>query len=144
MKPKEKGSPAGRPQTHCRQKTFEFQACDGRKVVADLTGGELSSDAGALLLRQPGRTMGLGRAAAACFHDRRDPDLIGHSVEQLLAQRIHALATGCEDLNDHDRLRHATLFALCAGRPGLKPGAPASDAQPAGTPGGPLGSALSS
>ncbi|MDR2676405.1 MAG: transposase [Opitutaceae bacterium] len=88
-------------------------------------GRNLSSDAGALLLRQPGHSMGLGRAAGACFHGRRNPGLIKHGVGRLLAQRIHALAPGCGDLNDHEHLRHATLFAPCAGEPGLKPGAPA-------------------
>jgi hypothetical protein len=37
-------------------------------------------------------------------------------VEQLCAQRLHALALGYEDLNDHQDLRCDPLFAVCAGK----------------------------
>jgi hypothetical protein len=87
-----------------------------RQVQADFSGGHLSSDGGVLLLRQMDRRLGLCRALAQCFTDRRDPLLIDHSVEQLLAQRIHALALGYEDLNDHDTLRLDPLLAVAAGK----------------------------
>ena len=38
--------------TGCGQSGFEFQALGERKVVADFSGGTLSSDGGVLLLRQ--------------------------------------------------------------------------------------------
>lgn len=55
--------------------------------------------------------MGLTRLLAGCFVDRRDPDLITHSVQTLVSQRVFALALGYEDLNDHDRLRHDPLLS---------------------------------
>jgi len=83
-----------------------------RKVVARFDGGTITSDGGGLLLRETERLTGIIHQFAECFTDHRDPDLIEHSVEQLLAQRIYALALGYEDLNDHDDLRHDPLLAV--------------------------------
>jgi len=81
-------------------------------VVADFTGGTLSSDGGVLLLRQVDQALGVTRMLAGCFHDRRDARWVDHSVSQLLAQRLYGLALGYEDLNDHARLRHDPLLAV--------------------------------
>ncbi len=93
-----------------------FDDLGPRQLQADFSGGHLSSDGGVLLLRQMDHRLALCRALAQCFTDRRDPDLIDHSVEQLLAQRIHARALGYEDLNDHDTLRLDPLLAVAAGK----------------------------
>ena len=80
--------------------------------MAHFNGGNICSDAGGLLLRQTEETTGIIRKFAACFTDHRDPDLIEHTVKELLAQRIYALALGYEDLNDHDELRNDPLLAV--------------------------------
>jgi len=80
-------------------------------VVADFSGGTLSSDGGQLLLRQIDRGLGVTAPLAQCFGDRRDQRFVDHSVQQLLAQRIYALALGYEDLNDHEQLRRDPLLA---------------------------------
>jgi hypothetical protein len=49
-------------------------------------------------------------------HDHRDPERVEHSVPELLAQRVFALALGYEDLNDHDTLRHDPLLAVLVGK----------------------------
>jgi hypothetical protein len=85
-------------------------------VVATFDGGTISTDGGALLLREAERLTGIIAGFAACFTDHRDPELIEHSVEHLVAQRIYALALGYEDLNDHDQLRHDPLLAVLAGK----------------------------
>jgi hypothetical protein len=87
-----------------------------RQVLADFDGGDISSDGGALLLRETERLTGIIRQFAACFTDHRDPDLIEHSVEELLAQRVYGLALGYEDLNDHDDLRRDPLLATVVGK----------------------------
>lgn len=102
--------------TDCNQKTFEFQAANSRKIVAHFNGGNISSDAGGLLLKQTEQTTGIIAQFAACFTDHRDPDLIEHTVEELIAQRIFALALGYEDLNDHDELRNDPLLAVLVGK----------------------------
>lgn len=87
-----------------------------RKVVVDFTGGHLSSDGGALLLRQIDNGLGISRGLAACFRDRRDQHFVEHALVELIAQRVQGLALGYEDLNDHNELRRDPLLALCAGK----------------------------
>lgn len=93
-----------------------FEPVASRRVEADFSGGHLSCDGGALLLRQIDRGLGVTRALAQCFQDHRNPVFVEHSLEQLLSQRIHAVALGYEDLNDHNFLRVDPLLALCAGK----------------------------
>jgi hypothetical protein len=94
-----------------------FDELGPRAVVADFSGGYLSSDGGALLLRQIDRGLGVSRSLAACFRDHRDPFWVEHSIRELVAQRLHGLALGYEDLNDHDQLRCDPLLAVCADKP---------------------------
>jgi hypothetical protein len=98
----------------CTLKGFEFEAVSGRRVVADFAGGEVTSDAGALLLGQCWKALSLPKRLAACFRDARDRELIEHDVETLLRQRVMGLAMGYEDLNDHDHLRHDPVLGLLA------------------------------
>ncbi|MEH1783624.1 MAG: transposase [Nostoc sp.] len=41
---------------------------------------------------------------------------IDYTVESLITQRIYGLVMGYEDLNDHEELRHAPMFALALGK----------------------------
>jgi len=85
-------------------------------VVARFDGGAITSDGGALLLRECEAATGIIAQFARCFVDHRDPRLIEHTTEQLVAQRTYALALGYEDLNDHDTLRHDRLLATLVGK----------------------------
>jgi hypothetical protein len=102
--------------TECIQDSLDFASLGSRKVTAAFDGGAITSNAGALLLREADRAIGLSWRAAACFRDSRRQDRIEHSVETLLAQRIHGLALGYEDLNDHDELRHDPVPGLVSGK----------------------------
>ena len=102
--------------TECSQLAFEFQALGARQVVADFTGGTITSDAGGLLLREVETRTGLLAKFAKCFDDYRDGEKIEHSVADLLKQRIFALALGYEDLNDHEHLRADPLLATLVGK----------------------------
>ena len=102
--------------TQCKSVSFGFQACERRRVMAAFDGGTITSNAGALLLREVDRSMGLIDRVAARFTDHRDPRLTEHSVRAMVAQRIVGIALGYEDLNDHDDLRHDPLLALLSGR----------------------------
>jgi hypothetical protein len=102
--------------TDCSDQPVLFQDLGSRKVVADFTGGTLSSDGGALLLRQVDGNLGMTQELAQCFYDRREPLYVDHSVAQLLAQRIYGLALGYEDLNDHQRLRLDPLLATACNK----------------------------
>jgi Transposase DDE domain group 1 len=102
--------------TECSQSSLGFEGCGRREVVASFDGGTISSDGGSLLLRQTDQRLNLLPRLAACFVDRRDPERIEHSVQEMLSQRIYGLALGYEDLNDHEDLRMDPLFGLLAGR----------------------------
>jgi hypothetical protein len=85
-------------------------------VVGAFDGGTITSDAGGLLLREVEQRTGIIRQFAACFADYRDPELVEHTVQELVAQRIYGLALGYEDLNDHDQLRLDPLLATLVGK----------------------------
>jgi hypothetical protein len=96
--------------------TFLFDDLGSRRVQADFSGGTLSTDAGALLLRQVDTHLGLSAELALCFYDSRDQAWVDHSVQELLRQRIFGTALGYEDINDHQRLRLDPLLAVACGK----------------------------
>jgi hypothetical protein len=102
--------------TQCIAEQIEFQDAGSRRVVANFDAGHVTSDAGALLLREYDQLHGISERFAQCFEDHRDPERIEFTVAELLAQRVTGIALGYEDLNDHDTLRHDPLLAVCAGR----------------------------
>lgn len=102
--------------TECSRELFSFQPLSARQVTAEFDGGTITSDAGGLLLREVEAKTGLLADLARCFDDFRDPNLLEHTVEELLKQRVFALALGYEDLNDHDQLRADPLLATLVGK----------------------------
>jgi hypothetical protein len=102
--------------TECNQSSFGFQACGAREVVARFDGGTISSDGGALLLRETDRRLNLLPRVAECFLDARDPERVEHTVQEMVAQRVYGLALGYEDVNDHEQLRTDPLMSVLAGR----------------------------
>ncbi len=98
--------------TECTQVQFEFHGLFQRKVKARLDGGTIITDAGVLLLREVEKRTGLLAGLAGCFRDRRDLQLIEHTVGELLGQRVYGLCLGYEDLNDHDQLRTDPMLAV--------------------------------
>src|SRR5512133_2326449 len=108
-----RGSPM---ETECNAIHLDFPRLGRREILADFDGGDITSDGGALLLRKTEQLTGIIRQFAACFTDHRNPDLIEHTVEDLVAQRVYALALGYEDLNDHDDLRCDPLLAAVVGK----------------------------
>ena len=102
--------------TECSRDLFGFEAVEGRQVVAAFDGGQVTSDAGALLLGAVNRAIGLVGRLAGCFADGRMQELVEHRVETMLMQRICGIALGYEDLVDHDELRHDPVLATLAGK----------------------------
>ena len=100
----------------CIAAKLEFQGLDGRRVEAEFNGGQITSDAGGLVLREVESRYGFIRGLAACFGDRRDPRFTEFSVEELVGQRIYGLALGYEDVNDHEELRADPLMAVLVGK----------------------------
>jgi Transposase DDE domain group 1 len=106
--------------TECTQTSFGFQAHFGRQVSAQFEGGTMTSDAGGLLLRETDRRLKLLPRLAQCFLDGRDPERIQHTVEEMVSQRVYALALGYEDLNDHEQLRQDPVLKLLADKEDLE------------------------
>jgi Transposase DDE domain group 1 len=102
--------------TQCSRDLFGYEVVEGRQVVAAFDGGEVTSDAGALLLGATDRAIGLVERFAACFEDGRIQAQVEHTIEAMVAQRIFGIALGYEDLIDHDQLRHDPVLAALAGR----------------------------
>ncbi|SDF11832.1 IS1380 family transposase, partial [Rhodospira trueperi] len=91
-----------------------FSEFGPRAVIAAFDGGEITSDAGGLLLREAATRLDLFPRMAACFEDHRDPGRVRHPLADLLAQRVTGIALGYENLTDHDSLRHDPLLKLMA------------------------------
>ena len=102
--------------TECSQSSFEFHSLNQRKVIAKFDGGNITSEAGILLLREVEKRTGLIAGLAKCFSDYRDERWIEHTVEELLAQRLYGTCLGYEDLNDHDQLRADPLLAVAVNK----------------------------
>ncbi len=108
--------------TECNEDRFEFASVQGtREIVAEFSGGTISSDGGGLLLQETDSKMNLLKRFSQCFVDLRNQNLIEHSVEQMIRQRVFALALGYEDLNDHEQLRQDPLLGAMVGK--AQPGA---------------------
>ena len=105
--------------TECSETLFPFEAHFSRQVIGQFTRDRLTTDGGALLLRQADRKISLLRRVVACFTDYRQPERIEHHLEEMLAQRIYGLALGYEDLNDHEQLRQDPLLGVLAGKKDL-------------------------
>jgi hypothetical protein len=102
--------------TDCNRKPLSFSSLGPKSVIADFLGGRLTSDAGALLLREVGQKIGLFEALDQVIPDPRDPVYIVHDQESMIAQRVVAIALGYEDLNDHQTLRNDPALQVAAGR----------------------------
>ena len=102
--------------TECTQRSLPFSRLGKKKIEADFNGGRLTSDSGVLLLRETDKRLRFIDQIAASLTDARHPSLIKHSLREMLAQRIFAIALGYEDLNDHATLRHDPALQVATER----------------------------
>lgn len=103
--------------TECTPIQMEFHSLCRRQVIGKFDGGSISSDGGSLLLREVELRTHILQRLANCFQDYRDPELIEHSVNALIKQRVNGIALGYEDLNDHEVLRCDPLLAVLSDKP---------------------------
>jgi len=102
--------------TECSAEKYSFGQLDRRQVVADFSGGQLTSDGGLSLVAQIDRHFRISERVAECFTDYRDPARVQHQLKDLVAQRLYGLVQGYEDLNDHEMLRHDPMFGIAVGK----------------------------
>lgn len=94
---------------------FDVPSVARKKVSVGFDGGQLSSDAGVLLLRSVEKQLGLAERLASCIRDKRNPEAIVHPLAEMLRLRMFAIAAGYEDADDCDFLRHDPIFKMAAG-----------------------------
>ena len=94
----------------CTIEQVEFPGLKRRQIISQFSGGEITSDAGGILLRQIDRRLGLTKSLSEVLKDSRRQRSCDHSQLSLLRQRIYGLALGYEDLNDHQTLRSDPAF----------------------------------
>ena len=94
---------------------FDLPSVAHKKVSVGFDGGQLSSDAGVLVLRGVEKKLGLAARLASCMRDRRNPERIVHPLEEMLRLRMFAIAAGYEDADDCDSLRYDPIFKMAVG-----------------------------
>jgi hypothetical protein len=93
---------------------LSYATLGGKKLQADFEGGTLTSDAGALLLREVDRRTGIVDRLVSALHEWRDPRYVVHPLGDLVRQRVFQIALGYEDADDADALRgDPALKAAC-------------------------------
>ena len=83
-----------------------FPAVCGKEVVSLNDGGDLTSDAGLLLVSLADEKLGLTAAMAEAITDGREQSKVIHGVLEMCRERIYAICQDYEDANDLDTLRH--------------------------------------
>lgn len=110
--------------TNCTKFPIHFPSIKNKKVVANFKGGDVTSDAGVLLLRKVDKKLKLTQNMAKHFVDPRDPNRITHMMLEMLQQRVYGIACGYEDLNDHNSLKNDTAFQTAVGKEGALASSP--------------------
>jgi hypothetical protein len=100
----------------CTKQLLLFKGISNKKIEADFDGGEVSSDAGLLFLREVENRVGIVRKIASIIRDRRHPGYVKHQFLNLLKQRIFQIACGYEDGNDSNALREDPIMKIACER----------------------------
>jgi hypothetical protein len=69
---------------------------NGKPILLNFDGAEMSSDAGLTLLREVERRHDLAGLVASCLTDLRDPGKVRHSLQDIIRFRIMMIAAGYE------------------------------------------------
>ena len=100
--------------TKCTTEQLIFSFFRKRQLTVTFDGGEITSDAGLLLIRQADNSLHLTETISGCTEDRRESRYSEHSMVELLKQRIYQVVAGYEDCNDANVLRKdPALKAAC-------------------------------
>ena len=97
-----------------------FPAVGGQAVTGRFDGGAVTSDAGLLLVAQADRKLRLTEKLSEQILDRREPGKVVHPIEELLRERLYAIAQGSReaagDTNDMDTLGSDPALVLACGK----------------------------
>jgi hypothetical protein len=106
--------------TLCQNKEYQIRLHlgkqKGKKIVGDFKGGQITSDAGALLLSGINKKYRITERINQSLVDQRDNRYTEYSLEDLISQRLFQIACGYEDCNDANSLRNDLLFKIITQR----------------------------
>lgn len=91
--------------TICNSARYKIPGLIPKLIDVSFSGGDITSDAGVLLLQKSDQSLRLLEQVAEVINDDRRQNSVSHSMTNLLRQRVYGLALGYEDLNDHDFLK---------------------------------------
>jgi hypothetical protein len=100
----------------CTKQLLLFKGISNKKIEADFNGGEVSSDAGLLFLREVEDRISLIRKMTYSLRDRRHPGYVKHELLELFKQRVFQIACGYEDGNDSNELRSDPIIKIACER----------------------------
>ncbi len=88
-----------------KQLSLKFASISGKKVTADFSGGDVTSDAGVLVMKETANKIGIIERLVQAIHDERHQSYVKHESTELFTQRILQIVCGYEDANDSNDLR---------------------------------------
>ena len=86
------------------------------KIQAICDEPELSSDGGALLIREAAAFNGIIDEMVDSIRDERDQSYVKHPLKELIMQRVTQICQGYEDANDCDFLKDDVAIKVATGR----------------------------
>jgi Transposase DDE domain group 1 len=94
------------------QNFFEVE----KSVEISFTAPDLSSLGGLILVSKAEKSCGIINSISRCITDWRNPDLIHHTIRDMVGQRVMQIACGYEDADDCDTLRNDSMLKMSCGR----------------------------
>jgi len=98
---------------------MELSPVKGKTIIANFDGGNISSDAGVMLLsegsfrKEVEKNIGIIKAIESVLEDKRDSRYVEHQYSEMISQRVFQIASGYEDANDCNSLRDDPILKLC-------------------------------
>jgi len=94
---------------------------EGKIVTINFNGGNITSDAGLLPIREYDEKINFTAKVAQLFIDKRIPYLVDHKLIDLFQQRFYGIIAGYEDANDAQYLRIDPVFLAITKRDSSSP-----------------------
>jgi len=104
------------PVSHDTQLPLKFPGFSDKKVIADFSGGTVTSDGGLLFLSTVEKRISIIKKLSGCLFDNRHQSYIDDTHREMLSQRIYQIATGYEDCNDSTELRKDPVIKTICNR----------------------------
>ena len=88
---------------------------DNKEFIVDFAAEEISSDSAVVLAEKIERKNRLIKSVSSKFKDTRDCNLVKHSYEKLLKQRVFLMMQGYDDANDVEHLKNDPILKAVLG-----------------------------